>query len=140
MKEIRSKRDRARRGLVWLLRIVGATAWLAFAAAVMPEKWMIEIAGELGIDPFPDSPLTFYLARNLSLLYGFVGVLLWMVARDLDRYLDLVKTLSLCTVLFGVGQGIVDAMSGLPAWWVIGESMSTVAGGVMMAWFVHRSR
>ncbi|MGB7325066.1 MAG: hypothetical protein WBD31_09350 [Rubripirellula sp.] len=131
---------RNRNYLKWLLRLVGVSGLFAFGAAVMPEKWMVEIAGELGVDPFPDAPLTFYLARNLSLMYGFVGVMFLLIARDLDRYFELVRVLVLCTVLFGVGQGIVNSMAGLPAWWILGESLSTIGGGLLMAWFVRGSR
>ena len=63
------------RYIVLFLQVVGGISLLAFLAAVMPEHWMVETAKVLGIDPFPASPLTFYLARNLSLLYGFVGAL-----------------------------------------------------------------
>ncbi|TWU47824.1 hypothetical protein [Rubripirellula reticaptiva] len=131
---------RNRNRLKWLLRLVGVSGLFAFGAAVMPEKWMIEIAGELGIDPFPDSPLTFYLARNLSLMYGFVGVMFLLIARDLDRYFELVRVLTFCTVAFGTGQWIVNSMAGLPTWWVLGESLSTIGGGLLMAWFVRGSR
>lgn len=116
------------------LRVIGGAALLAFAAAVMPEKWMIEIAEELGITPFPDHPLTFYLARNLSLLYGFVGAALMIVASDLVRYRPLVRWMAWGTLMFGVMQLVVDSMSGLPGWWTIGEGGSTFLGGVLLMW------
>ena len=78
-----------------LLQVVGGITLLAFAAAIMPSHWMEEISEELGFDPFPDSPLTFYLARNLSLLYGFLGALLIVVSLDLDRYRPLVWYIAL---------------------------------------------
>lgn len=111
------------------LKFIGSTALLAFIAAVMPEKWIVEIAEELGFDPFPHSPLTFYLARNLSLLYGFTGAALWLVALDLDRYRPLVFWIAIGTILFGVLQAIVDSLSGLPIWWTLSESLSTFFGG-----------
>ena len=78
------------RYVLLFLRVIGGISLLAFAAAVMPETWIVETAEALGFDPFPFSPLTFYLARNLSLLYGFVGAFLLVVALDLDRYRPLV--------------------------------------------------
>jgi hypothetical protein len=92
----------------------------------------------LGFDPFPESPLTFYLARHLSLLYGFVGVLLWMAASDFDRYRPLIRRLGRLTIVFGVMQAIIDAVAGLPVWWTLGESLSTVAGGVLLVWMERR--
>jgi len=122
------------RWLVRFLRLVGATALLAFLASVMPESWIVRISEELGFDPFPDSPLTFYLARNLSLLYGFVGATLLIIATDLDRYRPLVRYAAMGTILFGGCQLIVDSMSGLPTWWTWGESGSTLVGGMLLFW------
>lgn len=126
------------RWLLLFLRVVGGTALLAFGAAVMPENWIVETAEELGFDPFPHSPLTFYLARNLSLLYGFVGALLVLISFDIDRYRPLVWYAAIGTMLFGVLQLVVDSMSGLPSWWTLGESISTFIGGAMLWWLVKK--
>ncbi|GAA4462475.1 hypothetical protein [Novipirellula rosea] len=125
--------------LRWFLQLVGLVTLLAFPAAVMPEKWMVEIAKSLGIHPFPSAPLTFYLARHLSILYGFVGIGLLVLANDLVRYRPLVRYLALGTITFGVAQFVVDAMAGMPSWWTWGESLSTVAGGGFIAW-LNRAR
>lgn len=120
--------------------MIGGVSLLAFAAAVMPRGWLVAITGELGLAPYPDSPLTDYLARNLSLLYGFVGLALLIVAGDLDRYRPLVCRAWIGTLLFGGLQFVVDTMAGMPAWWVVGESASTVVGGIILAWLDFRAR
>jgi len=122
------------RRLLLFLRGVGYVTLLAFAAAVMPEKWMVEASEFLGFEPFPDSPLTFYLARNLSLLYGFVGAALLIIAADLDRYRPLVGFAAKGTLLFGVLQLVVDGQSSMPIWWTLGESLSTFGGGCLLWW------
>lgn len=124
--------------LIVFLRLVGAVSLLAFVAAVMPEHWIVEIAEELGFDPFPYSPLTFYLARNLSLLYGFVGATLLVVSFDLARYFPLVRYAAIGTILFGLLQLIVDLQAGLPTWWTLGESLSTLCGGLLLYWIQSR--
>ncbi|EMI16913.1 signal peptide protein [Rhodopirellula maiorica SM1] len=116
------------------LQFVGLVTLLAFPAAMMPEKWMVEIAKLLGIHSFPAAPLTFYLARHLSILYGFVGIGLLVLARDLVRYRPLVRYLAVGTIAFGVAQFVVDSMAGMPSWWTWGESISTVAGGGLLVW------
>ncbi len=121
------------------LRVIGAAALLAFGAALMPSRWMMDISHWLGIDPFPDSPLTFYLARNLSLMYGFVGVFLLVIAADLSRYRPLVWWIAMGTISFGGLQLLVDSMAGLPTWWVVGESGWTFFGGVLLAWLDART-
>lgn len=122
------------RCLLLVLRLTGGIALLAFLAALMPEQWIVRISEELGIVPFPESPLTFYLARNLSLLYGFVGLTLLVLATDLPRYRPLVRYAAFGTLLFGGLQFIVDSMSGLIWWWTWGESGSTIAGGILVYW------
>ena len=125
--------------LRWYLQFVGAVTLLAFAAAVMPENWMVTIANLLGVDPFPDDPLTFYLARNLSVLYGFVGIALLILAANLKHYQELVGYLAIGTIAFGVCQIIVDAQAALPWWWTIGEGSGAVVGGAFIWWLYARS-
>lgn len=118
--------------LLLFLRFVGGVSLLAFGAAVMPAQWIVQAAEELGFEPFPDSPLTFYLARNLSLLYGFVGAALLILASDLKRYRPLIRWAAIGTMAFGLLQLIVDSMAGLPVWWTLGEALSTLFGGILL--------
>ena len=125
--------------LIAFLRVVGGTSLLAFVAAVMPQQWMIKIAEVLGFSPFPDAPLTFYLARNLSLLYGFVGATLLIVSSNLPRYFPLVRYAAIGTIFFGILQLIVDTQAGMPSWWTWGESLSTLLGGALLYWIQSRT-
>jgi len=117
------------------LRVIGAVTMVAFAAAVMPQTWIIGFAQWLGFDPFPDAPLTHYLARNLSLIYGFVGALVWWIGSRLDQYRSLVSPLAWAVVAFGVGRAVVDTQAGMPLWWTAGESISSIVGGLTIVWF-----
>jgi hypothetical protein len=125
--------------LIVFLRVVGGVSLLAFAAAVMPQAWIVRTAEALGFEPFPDSPLTFYLARNLSLLYGFVGAALLVLSFDLVRYRPLIHYAAIGTLLFGVLQLIVDSQAGMPPWWTWGESISTLVGGLLLFWIQLRA-
>lgn len=115
-----------------ILKLVAAVTLLAFAAAVMPGRWIAETARWLGFDPFPESPLTYYLARNLSLMYGFIGAAIWYVATKLDRCRDLVKPLALASIAFSLSQAAVNIQSGMPAWWVATEFVATFVGGIAL--------
>ncbi len=129
------------RSTAWLLlylRFIGLVALLAFAAAVMPSKWIVEIGEELGFEPFPESPLLFYLARNLSALYGFVGIAMLLIASDISRYRPLIVPLAIGTFSFGVLQLMIDSLATMPKWWTIGEGVSTMIGGVIMLWLARR--
>ncbi len=125
--------------LLIYLRVIGGAALFAFGAALMPSGWIVEISRWLGLKPFPDSPLTFYLARNLSLLYGYVGAFVLVIAADLPRYRPLVRWAAIGTMSFGVLQLIVDSMAGVPAWWTYGESGWTFFGGMLLAWLDART-
>jgi hypothetical protein len=118
--------------LILFLRVVGTGTVTAFGAAIMPQQWIVEIAEELGFEPFPFSPLTFYLARNLSLLYGFAGCALLVIAANLDRYRPLVAKVALGSIAFGVLQYVVDVQSGMPMWWTSYESLSSIVGGFVI--------
>lgn len=125
--------------LLVYLRVIGGASLLAFGAALMPGVWIVEISQWLGWNPFPDSPLTFYLARNLSLLYGYVGVFVLIIAADLPRYRPLVRWAAIGTMSFGVLQFIVDSMAGAPAWWTYSESGWAFFGGGLLAWLDART-
>lgn len=101
---------------------------------------MIEIAEELRIDFPSQSPLAFYLARNLSLLYGYVGAALLLIAADLTRYRPLVRWAAYGTLSFALLQAVVDSMAGMPAWWTWGESGSTLLGGGLLWWLDRHTR
>lgn len=118
--------------------VVGAFTLTAFLFAFMPSSWLQAISGVLGFDGFPDSPLAFYLARNLSLMYGFVGVLFVVMSRDMTRYLPLAVILGWCAIALGIAQAVADAMAGLPWWWTAGESVSTIIGGVLLVWLASK--
>lgn len=124
--------------LIWFLRLVGIVSQLAFVAAVMPESWIVKITAELNLEPFPETPLAFYLARHLSLLYGFVGIALIVVSYNITRFRDYLGYLAIGVVAFGLLQGLIDAQSGLPIWWGAGESISTIIGGLIMLW-LHKN-
>jgi hypothetical protein len=114
-----------------VLRITGGVTVLAFGAALMPEPWFVTISLRLGQD-FADLPLTYYLARHLSVMYGLIGLGLLVIASDLQRYGPLVPWLSWGAIALGGLQLVIDQWSGLPAWWTWGESLSTIAGGLML--------
>ena len=116
------------------LRVVGIFTLLAFAAAFMPAQWIVQTSEFFGFDPFPHSPLTFYLARHLSLLYGFVGVLFLLIAADLERFVGLIRPIAIMAILLGLAQAAIDWQSGLPWWWTAGESISTIMGGTILWW------
>ena len=103
--------------LIWILRIGGVMTVLAFPTALLPASTMAEIHAWLGLGSFPDQPITGYMARSLSLMYGFHGVLLLVISTDVRRYHKLVGWLAWLMVGLGPALLTVDLHSGMPAMW-----------------------
>ena len=64
----------AERTLTWLLWILGVMMLTALFAVVMPTDWMAATHAWLGLGTFPEAPITEYMARSLSMMYGLHGV------------------------------------------------------------------
>src|SRR5262245_66514187 len=99
---------------------------VAFLAVVMPTSAMASIADWLGVGPLLRSPLTEYLTRSLSAMYGVLGVLHLYLARDVVRYLDLIVVIGWLTVLAGAIQTVVDFSAGMPPLWIWSEGMTSM--------------
>lgn len=130
----------ARRLLSWLLYVVGAMMSLAFLAVVMPTSAMAAIADWLGVGPLHRSPLTEYLTRSLSAMYGVFGILHIYLARDVVRYVDLIGVFGWLTVLAGVIVTFIDFGAGMPQSWSWGEGPPTVLVGFAYVWLARRAR
>jgi hypothetical protein len=123
-----SKSDRY---LKLYLYFIGVSALFAFGAAIMPAQWMIDISEQLGVEIAP-VPLTFYLARHLSLVYGLVGVAVLVVARRIPADRWLARLLGWLTLGLGLGQGILDLQSGMPHWWTVREAAFSFIGAILL--------
>lgn len=117
------------RHLSWLLYLGGVGTLSAFIAVVLPAEWLRDIATWLGV-AFPSGPLTIYLARHLSLLYGMVGVLFLWFAQDVRRYRPLLSKLGIAAVIFGLAQAIIGVTAAMPNAYTAMESLSTIFGGI----------
>jgi hypothetical protein len=130
----------ARRLLAWLLYALGGMMSVAFLAVVMPTSSMASIAEWLGVGPLHRSPLTEYLTRSLSAMYGVLGVLHIYLAREVVRYLDVIIVIGWLTVLAGVIMTVVDFAAGMPTLWSWSEGPSTVLAGLAYIALARRAR
>ena len=130
----------ARRLLAWLLYVMGVVMSMAFVAVVMPTSGMAAIADWLGVGPLHRSPLTEYLTRSLSAMYGVLGVLHLYLARDVVRHLDVIVVIGWLTVLAGVIVTVVDFAAGMPPLWSWSEGPPTVLVGLLYIWLAGRAR
>lgn len=103
------------------LRIIALFDGVALLAVVMPRSWMASTHAWLGLGTLPSEPIVGYLARSTSLLYGFLGVLAWVLSSDVRRYAPLVTLFGRSATL---GAGVflyIDVVEGLPDWWRYSE-------------------
>ena len=90
--------------------------------------------GLTDVGPFPDTPLTQYLARSLSAIYAMLGVLILCLAFNVRRHLDLIVVVGWLTIALGLLLTGIDFAIGMPALWSWSEGPPTVLlGGLFIA-------
>lgn len=131
-------RSTAEKSLKWLLILMGAMAVFAFAAMIMPTDWMESVNDSVGLGPFPRTPLTQYLTRSLSALYGCLGLLTVYLGLNVRRHLDVIIFVGWLTILLGALLTGLDFKIGMPASWSWGEGPPTVLVGAAILWLAHK--
>lgn len=128
-----------RGALTLLLRVTGAVLVTAFGAVLLPTDWMTATHRWLGMGEFPDVPLTDYLVRSVSALYGFHGVLLFLVAGDPVRHLRIVRYVGVMDIVFGLMMLSIDLHAGMPIIWTMMEGPPLVGAGVFVLYLLGRA-
>ena len=124
--------------LVFLLRCGAVLTGSAFLAIFLPVEWMTSTHRWLGLGEFPRMPIVDYLARSVAALYGFHGVLLFMISTDVVRYRALVWYVAAMNVLFGSMLIAFDIHAGLPGYWIAFEGPPVLVIGLLVAYFNWR--
>lgn len=128
----------AEKVLSWLLMIVGCGLMVAFFFVMLPGFQMAAIHSWLGLGELPDAPITFYLARSTSLLYGVHGALMFVCGRNLAQYNGLVPVFGWLHVALGITMIGIDATAGMPWWWTTFEGAPIAATGWLLIW-LHKN-
>lgn len=116
-----------------LLRLSGSGLLLAFLAVLLPTDWMVETHARLGLGAFPRSPITDYLTRSIAALYGFHGLMVWIVSFDPVRYRAFVWFVALMNIAFGAMLLAIDLHAGMPAIWTALEGPAIMVMGAAIA-------
>lgn len=120
--------------LSWLLMIIGCGLMVAFFFVLMPGSQMAAIHQWLGLGELPDAPITFYLARSTSMLYGIHGALMFVCGRNIRKYSDLVPVFGWLHVFIGLVMLGIDLSSGMPWWWTAFEGVPIAMAGLLIVW------
>ena len=133
-----SEKSAEERVLIALMRLGAVITGCAFFAVLMPVEWMAATNRWLGLEEFPRLPLVDYLARSLSALYGFHGVLLWVTSTDIRRYRGIVVFLGWMQIALGLMMLGIDLSAGMPAWWTWGEGPGISLIGCLFLYLVRK--
>ena len=122
----------ARKILQWILILSGLFLMVAFVAVLLPVDWMNRAHQWLGLGEFPNRPVTLYLARSTSLLYGVHGVLMFYTGLTLDRHWRLVWLFGWLHILIGITVFFIDLTAPMPLYWVLAEGLPVAGLGVFL--------
>lgn len=121
------------RRLYRLAQLNAGVLLLALPTALLPFAWMDAVHREFfGLGALADVPLTTYMARSLSLVYGMHGVVMLGVTRHWDRYRSAVPLLANLHIAFGLAMLANDLVAGLPWWWVAAEGPGIIAYALVL--------
>jgi hypothetical protein len=122
----------AERLLAWLLRLGAVLTLPAFATALLPAATMAAVHRDLGLGELVVTPAVDYMARSLSLLYGFHGGLMLLLSFHVRRLAPVVVYLGAMNVVLGAALLAIDLHAGLPGWWVAAEGPPVIGVGVLL--------
>ena len=134
-----TRRNSSQLILKWLLIVSGAFLISAFAAMLLPVATMDSVHDWLGLGDFPNRPITVYLARSTSLMYGIHGVLMLYTGLTLQHHWRLVKLFGWLHVVIGVSMLIVDFMASMPWYWTAFEGPPVTLLGVLIIYLAKQS-
>ncbi len=119
---------------VSLLRVVGFLQLLAFIAVVMPRSWMEAGHEWLGLGTMPSGPLLDFMIRQSSYVYGWSGLMLWLMSTNVSRYRPLLVLTGLSFLLAGPVFAWIDVAAGMPSYWAIFDGVGCFAFGAALLW------
>ncbi|HET6407338.1 MAG TPA: hypothetical protein VFG14_05610 [Chthoniobacteraceae bacterium] len=106
-----------------LLRILGWICVLALIPLFMPWSWLDVGHRLLALGDFPAAPIAEYLARSVSALCAFYGGLLLLLARDVRRFLSIIRYQAVAIMTFSVIGIFAGTRAGVPAFIVIADAL-----------------
>ncbi len=127
----------AERWLARWLRLGGVVCASALVAVIMPRDWHLATHAALGLGDFPQAPIAEYLARGMSGMCAFYGLLLLGLARDVRAHKSLIVWKAIALMGISLLATFALATSGMPAWWLYGDLVSVVGFSVvtiLLAW------
>ena len=120
--------------LKWLLIVSGLFLVTAFGTVLLPVSWMAATHQWLGLGGFPEFPITVYLARSTSLLYGVHGVMMFYTGCTIQKHWRLVPLFAWLHIGLGIAMFLIDWTAPMPWYWTLLEGPPVGALGVLLLW------
>ena len=118
--------------LAFVLRVVGAVECLAFGAILLPFSWMAATHAWLGLGAMSDAPILLYLIRQVSFVYGSHGILLLIMASNVERFRSLIIFTGFSYLVSGPILAATGANSRMPWFWFMAEGLSCLSVGIVL--------
>ena len=125
--------------LKWLLIVSGLFLILAFAAVLLPVETMASVHQWLGLEDFPNRPITIYLARSTSLMYGVHGFLMFYTGLTLERHWRLAAFFGWLHMLIGVTVFFIDLTTPMPLYWIAMEGPPVALLGFVLLYLTRKT-
>jgi len=106
-----------------LLRVLGTICVLALIPLFMPRSWLDAGHQFLGLGEFPAAPIAEYLARSVSALCTFYGGLLLLLARDVRRFLSIIRYQAIAIMSLSLVGVFAGVRAGVPSYLVVADAM-----------------
>jgi hypothetical protein len=109
------------RWTVYFLRLIAVCQLLAFAAVFVPVRiWLAGWYEWLRLGQPPEiSAILHYDVGATAFFQGAIGVWLWIMLSDVDRYRQLLLATAIIYLLAVPAFYFIDTHAGLPLWWRI---------------------
>ena len=125
---------------LWLLRVFILILFTGLPGALFPAAAFEKFSWLMGYGRPPLTPLTIYLAGNAGYAYTALGILVWVIHRDLPRYQPLVRVIGWILVIACPAYVSIDLQCPLPLWWTLIDSLGCLFLGAGILWASPRSR
>lgn len=98
---------------------------------------MEQLHGVLELGHLPRSQIVEYLTRSISLVYASWAPLYVYLARNVRRYVQLIRFLAWVKVVFGAGLVALDLALLMPLFWTICEGPLIIGLSLLVVRLTH---
>jgi hypothetical protein len=124
-----------------LLRLAAFSVFLSGVTFLLPVTSIDSFLVSCGLEQVPHVRLMRYVLFVAGLLQVGIGVVVWVIARDVVRFQPVVVAVLVTFLIGAPAFYLFDALAGMPRWWCILEfACCFLAGGVPLVFCLWPAR